>query len=137
MFTQTPIMRPIRSLAFSPNGKWLVTGSADNEGGVKDKTYVMWDTSAWTKQAPIVFQGKEEDVSVLAFSPMVNPWSLVMTTGSCRFWNFNKQKINQVISDHSQAVTSLDFSQFEDVVAHHRKPGLSLTSTIWLRHPDP
>jgi WD40 repeat protein len=85
-------------------------------GGVKDKTLVMWDTSAWTKQAPIVFQGKEEDVSVLAFSPDGQSLVTGYDNGDVVVWNFNKQKINQIISDHSQAVTSLDFSQFEDAL---------------------
>jgi WD40 repeat protein len=105
---------PIRSLAFSPNGKWLVTGSADNEGGVKDKTLMMWDTSVWSKQPPTIFKGKNEDVSVLAFSPDGQTLISGYDNGDVVSWNFNRQEINQTISGHSQAVTALGFSPFEE-----------------------
>ena len=107
---------PIRSLAFSPNGKWLVTGSEDNDGGVKDKTLMMWDTSAWTKQAPVIFQGKNDDVSVLAFSPDGQSLVTGYDIGDIAVWNFNKQEINETISAHSRAVTALGFSQLEEAL---------------------
>ncbi len=107
---------PITSLAFSPNGKWLVSGSEDNEGGVKDKTLLMWDTSAWTQQPPTVFQGMNEDVSVLAFAPDGQTLVTGYDNGDVAVWNFNRQEINQMISGHSQVVTALGFSPFEEAL---------------------
>jgi WD40 repeat protein len=107
---------PIRSLAFSPNGKWLVTGSEDNEGGIKDKTILMWDTSAWTQEAPVIFQGKNDDVTVLAFSPDGQSLVAGYDNGDTAIWNFNKQEINEIISGHTQSVTALDFSPFEEAL---------------------
>jgi WD40 repeat protein len=105
---------PIHSLAFSPNGKWLVSGGEDNLGGVKDKTLLMWDTTAWSDQPPVVFEGgPKSDINVIKFSPDGQTLVSAYNNGQIATWNFNGQNLNEVISDHTGSVLGMDFSQFE------------------------
>jgi WD40 repeat protein len=105
---------PIHSLAFSPNGKWLVSGGEDNLSGVKDKTLMMWDTTAWSDQLPVIFTGgPKSDINVIKFSPDGQTLASAYNNGQIATWNFNSQKLNEVISAHTGSVLGMDFSQFE------------------------
>jgi len=105
---------PIHSLLFSPNGKWLVSGGEDNEGGVKDITLLMWDTTLWTDQLPVVFQGgPNSDINVIKISSDGQTLASAYNNGEIVTWNFNSQQLNEVITAHSQSVLAMDFSQFE------------------------
>jgi WD40 repeat protein len=57
---QTGHLRAVNTVAFSPNGKWLATGSYD-------KTVILWETS--TGQQLRTLQGHTGDVRSVAFSP--------------------------------------------------------------------
>ncbi len=105
---------PIHSLLFTPNGKWLISGGEDNEGGVKDKTLLMWDTTLWADQPPVVFQGgPNSDITTIKISPDGQTLASAYTNGQIATWNFTSQKLNEVISGYSQSVLGMDFSQFE------------------------
>jgi WD40 repeat protein len=106
---------PIRSLSFSPNGKWLATGGEDNESGERDKTLQVWDTAAWSDQPPVIFKGgPNENLTSLAFSPDGQTLVSGYNNGTIVTWNFNSQQPNETIKAHNRPITSLDFSQFED-----------------------
>jgi WD40 repeat protein len=107
---------PVRALAFSPNGKWLATGGDDNQGGVKNKTLLVWDTSAWTDKEPVVFSGVEDDLTALAFSPDGQTLVSGYYGGKTAIWNFNSRQINQTLTDHTRPILAADFSQFEDAL---------------------
>jgi WD40 repeat protein len=105
---------PIHSLAFSPNGKWLVSGGEDNLGGVKDKTLLMWDTNSWSDQLPVVFEGgPNSDINAIKFSPDGQTLASAYNNGQIATWNFNSQNLNEVIPAHTGSVLAMDFSQFE------------------------
>jgi WD40 repeat protein len=107
---------PIRGLAFSPNGKWLVTGAEDNEGGVRNKTLLVWDTSTWTKQNPVVFNSPNVNLTALAFSPDGQTLVTGYANGETAIWNFNNQSITNELHDNKNPVRGLAFSQFKDTL---------------------
>jgi WD40 repeat protein len=107
---------PVRSIAFSPNGKWLATGGDDNQGGVRDKTLQVWDTSAWTDQPPIIFGSPDQNLTALAFSPDGNTLVSAYENGETRVWNFNSQEAVETLQNHNREVVGLGFSQFEDAL---------------------
>ncbi len=74
-----------RALAISPDGHWLVTGSADN-------TARLWDLTAPDPAAsPVVLRGHEGGITALAISPDGH-W---LVTGSddttARLWDLTAQ----------------------------------------------
>ena len=107
---------PVRSIAYSPNGKWLATGGDDNQGGVRDKTLQVWDTSAWADQPPILFGSPEQNLTALAFSPDGNTLVSAYENGETRVWNFNSQQVVETLENHNRPIVGIDFSQFEDAL---------------------
>jgi WD40 repeat protein len=107
---------PVRSIAFSPNGKWLATGADDNQGGVRDKTLQVWDTSAWTDQPPVIFGSPDQNLTALTFSPDGNTLVSAYENGETRVWNFNSQEVVETLQNHNREVVGLGFSQFEDAL---------------------
>ena len=106
---------PVRSLAFSPNGKWLATGGEDNQGGIRDKTLMVWDTALWAEQPPVIFSGgPDQNLTSLGFSPDGQTLVSGYNNGEIATWNFNSQQVNETIKAHSQQVSSVNFSQFEE-----------------------
>jgi WD40 repeat protein len=79
----------INALAFSPNGRWLVTCSSDN-------TARLWDMQNLTAK-PILLGGKELSTDALAFSPDGH-W---LATGSSDFtvllWNMQKLSAEPIL----------------------------------------
>jgi WD40 repeat protein len=117
VFVENEIRRifegPIRSLAFSPNGKWLVVGADDNQG-VKSRTLMAWDTTDWTKQEPLIFLTPEvyENTLAIAFSPDGQTLVSGHGDGVTAIWNFNSQQLSEALQDHERPVLGLAFSHF-------------------------
>jgi len=91
----------VRSVAFSPDGKWIVSGS-------DDKTVCLWDIqgNAIAKS----FHGHEDGVTSVAFSPD-GKW---IVSGSddqtVRLWDIKGNAIAKSFHGHEDGVTSVAFS---------------------------
>ena len=67
----------VTSLAFSPNGKWLASGS-------EDRNVILWDTTNWEQR--FVFKGHEHGVQAVAFTPDGKCLASAEGTGTIRLW---------------------------------------------------
>jgi len=95
--------KEVTSIAFSPDGKMLASGSYD-------KTIRLWDTSTWRAIGdPLI--GHEQAVTCIAFSP--DSKTLVSGSGDklIRVWDIvNHQLLGEPLREHKSTVTSLAFS---------------------------
>ena len=91
----------VYSVAFSPDGKTIVSGSWD-------KTIRLWDTSGKPIGQP--FQGHEAEVTSVAFSPDGKTIVSGSGDGTIRLWDTSGKPIGQPFKGHEDWVTSVAFS---------------------------
>ncbi|MEO0987366.1 MAG: P-loop NTPase fold protein [Cyanobacteria bacterium J06639_14] len=92
---------PVYSVAFSPDGKWIVSSSAD-------KMVRLWDTIGEPIGKP--FQGHRRYVSSVAFSPD----SQTIVSGgedrTLRLWDLDGNPIREPFQGHSRTINWVAFS---------------------------
>jgi WD40 repeat protein len=90
----------VMSVAFSPNGRSILSGS-------KDRTAMVWDTATWKQQH--ILRGHSGGVNSVAFSPD----SCFLASGSrdntIRIWDATGE-LQQTLEGHEQPVSSVTFS---------------------------
>jgi WD40 repeat protein len=109
----------VRSLAFSPNGAHIVSGS-------DDKTVRMWD--AHTGKELAVLEGHSDHVWSVAFSPDGAHIVSGSDDKTVRVWDAHTGKEIAVLEGHSRSVRSVAFSPDG---AHITSRGLDDRELVW------
>ena len=104
VFVQLGHSDRVTSIAFSPDGKTFVSGSADN-------TLKLWDVS--TGKEIRTFRGHSGDVTSVAFSPdgkIIISGSGGLFDNTLKLWDVSTGKEIRTFRGHSDDVTSIAFS---------------------------
>ena len=91
----------VDSVAFSPDGRQVLSGSSDN-------TVKLWDTA--TGREIRTFSGHSEDVSSVAFSPDGRQVLSGSWDNTVKLWDTATGREVRTFSGHSQSVSSVAFS---------------------------
>ncbi|KAF7503289.1 hypothetical protein GJ744_004011 [Endocarpon pusillum] len=91
----------VRSVAFSPNGQQLASGSNDN-------TIRLWDAS--TGKCLQTLEGHRDLVRSVAFSPNGQQLASGSNDDTIRLWDASTGKCLQTLKGHGDKVTSVVFS---------------------------
>ncbi|MFO0822523.1 MAG: protein kinase [Gemmataceae bacterium] len=94
----------VTSVAFSPDGKVLASGSSD-------KSVILWDTQTWKSRGPL--EGHAGDVVGLAFSP--NGAQLASVTSArdgcaIRVWDVQGRKLNKQVGGQNDGMWGVVWS---------------------------
>ncbi|MBS1722263.1 MAG: WD40 repeat domain-containing protein [Armatimonadetes bacterium] len=107
--------REVSSLAISPDGKWLASGSVD-------LTVRIWETK--TKACVKVLEGHDGEVLCLAFSPDGGTLASGELYKKVRFWDTSSWSLQRTCTGCEGAVTGLTFLTGGSVVASCRDNNL-------------
>ncbi len=94
--------RPVRSLAFTPDSQFLVSGGVD-------KTIKIWNVEAQSLVRSLI-PSPAQEVGTIALSPDDQTLASGSIDGTVRLWNWKTGKLLHTLTGHSSIVTSVAFS---------------------------
>jgi WD40 repeat protein len=94
-------MGPVYSVAFSPDGQRLASGS-------EDQTVKVWDAS--TGQEERTLKGSADDVCGVTFSPEGKRLASASDDGRVKVWDAQTGRETLILRGHTSVVTSVAFS---------------------------
>lgn len=92
---------PVRSVAFSPDGKTVATGSEDN-------TARIWNPE--TGETILTLEGHRQHVKALAFSPDGATLATGSDDNTAKIWDLKTGKALMTLEGQEESVTSVAFS---------------------------
>jgi len=90
----------VRSVAFSPDGRWLASGSSDN-------TVKLWDASSGMLTRSL--KGHQDWVRSVAFSPD-GRWLASGSSDNVKLWDASSGELVRSLEGHQHLVNSVAFS---------------------------
>jgi dipeptidyl aminopeptidase/acylaminoacyl peptidase len=96
-----PKQEGVSSIAFSPDGKTLATGSQDN-------TARLWNTQ--TAKPHNTLKGHTAPITSIAFSPDGKTLATGSQDNTARLWNTQTAKPHNTLKGHTAPITSIAFS---------------------------
>lgn len=114
---------PINSLAFSPNGKYVISGSSDS-------TVRLWTIEGQSDslQLQAILTGHKSKVLSVAFSPDSTKIISASEDHTVRIWDTFSGKSLHILYGHSFSVTNVRYSPNGDQIA---SASLDQTLRIW------
>ena len=93
----------VESVAFSPDGKTLVSGGGDQEGSV-----ILWNVSQ--KRDIVTFFQHEGPVESVMFSPDGQMFASASRDKTIKLWDVAGRRMRETLSGHSSVVHAVAFS---------------------------
>lgn len=109
----------IAALTFSPDGQYILSGSAD-------RTVRLWDVQ--TGQVIRIFQGHTNGVTGVAFNPQGTQFLTVSADNTMRLWDVVSGEVIRVFNAHTEALTDVALSRSGDMALTASIDG---TARVW------